>query len=234
MDVRRVYTGLSRRRTSRILPATLVMAKQLTTRQHAVLETIRSWIRERGYPPTIREIGKRLGIKSLRGVTTHLDAIAKKGFLKREPRARSISLVDLMAPFEHALRIPIVGRIRAGEPALAPERVEGHVVVDSGWIGGSSPEPPAQHFALQVRGDRMINAGILDGDYVIVRQQPTAVSGDLVVAILGDDASVARFVTDGERVRLQPEHPTMAPCILPASETPAILGKVVAVFRTVQ
>ena len=150
------------------------MAKKLTTRQQTVLDVIKQWIRTRGYPPTIREMGKQLGIKSLRGVTTHLDAIAKKGFLRREPRARSISLVDVLQPFEQALRIPVVGRIRAGEPALAQEHVEGHVVVDGAWLGGASRTDDVPHFALKVRGDSMINAGILDGDFVIVRQQSTA------------------------------------------------------------
>jgi len=89
------------------------MAKLLTKRQQTVIDVIRAWIKERGYPPTIRELGQKLGIKSLRGVTTHLDAIQKKGFLKREPRARSISLSDLVAPFERAIRVPILGRIRA-------------------------------------------------------------------------------------------------------------------------
>ena len=97
------------------------MAKKLTGRQNTVLETIRGWIREHGYPPTIRELGQRLGIKSLRGVTTHLDAIAKKGFLKRASSARSISLLDLVEPFGRALRIPLVGRIKAGKPVLAQE-----------------------------------------------------------------------------------------------------------------
>jgi repressor LexA len=209
------------------------MARELTKRQHTVLETIRAWIRERGYPPTIRELGKQLGIKSLRGVTTHLDAIAKKGFLKREPKARSISLVDLMAPFEQALRVPIVGRIRAGEPVLAQEQVEGHVVVDGGWIGASPSAQPPQHFALKVCGDSMINAGILDGDYVIIRQQPTADNGEIVVALLGDEATVKRFFKEGDQVRLQPEHPTMEPVVVTPEQAVAVLGKVVAVFRKV-
>ena len=209
------------------------MAKQLTTRQHAVLETIRSWIRERGYPPTIRELGKQLGIKSLRGVTTHLDAIAKKGFLKREPRARSISLLDLVAPFEQALRVPIVGRIRAGTPVLAQEDVESHVVIDGAWIGTSGQPTASEHFALKVRGDSMINAGILDGDYVIVRQQPTAVDGDIVVALLGEEATIKRFFREDDRIRLQPEHPTMEPIIVTKQQPFTILGKVVAVFRKV-
>ena len=213
------------------------MAKQLTKRQHAVLDTIRAWIRQRGYPPTIRELGKLLGIKSLRGVTTHLDAIAKKGFLKREPRARSISLMDLMAPFEQALRVPIVGRVRAGVPVLAEEHVEGHVVIDGGWIGAAastgSPEA-SQHFALKVTGDSMINAGILDGDYVVVRQQPVAQSGEIVVALLGDEATVKRFVKEGDQITLRPEHPTMEPLVVTAGQSLAILGKVVAVFRKIE
>jgi repressor LexA len=206
------------------------MAKQLTKRQTTVLDTIRSMIKQRGYPPTIRELGKQLGIKSLRGVTTHLDAIAKKGFLKRESRARSISLMDLMAPFEQALRVPIVGRIRAGEPILAQEQVEGHVVVDGGWIG-AAPSQETPHFALKVRGDSMINAGIIEGDYVIVRQQPSAEHGDIVVALLGEDATVKRFVKDGDQIRLRPEHPTMEPILITADSPLSILGKVVAVFR---
>ena len=189
------------------------MAKQLTKRQQTVLETIRAWIRERGYPPTIRELGKLLGIRSLRGVTTHLDAIAKKGFLKREPRARSISLSALVAPFEQAIRVPIVGRIRAGEPVLAQEQVEGHVVIDGGWIGASAAPQSAEHFALKVKGDSMLNAGILDGDFVIVRQQQTAENGDIVAALLGEEATIKRFFEEDQPL--------------------AILGKVVAVFRKV-
>ncbi len=207
------------------------MAKHLTNRQQTVLETIRSWVKQRGYPPTIRELGKLLGIKSLRGVTTHLDAIAKKGFLKREPRARSISLLDLVEPFEQALRVPIVGRIRAGEPALAQEEIEGHVVIDGAWIRRPEQPPGTEHFALKVRGDSMITAGILDGDFVIVRRQPAAEQGEIIVALLGDDATVKRLYRDGDRVRLQPEHPTMAPIIVEGETSFRILGKVVAVFR---
>ena len=209
------------------------MAKQLTKRQQTVLETIRAWIRERGYSPTIRELGKLLGIKSLRGVTTHLDAIAKKGFLKRESRARSISLSDLVAPFEQAIRIPIVGRIRAGEPVLAQEQVEGHVVIDGGWLGTTATPGASEHFALKVKGDSMLTAGILDGDFVIVRQQPTAENGEIVVALLGDEATVKRFFKEEDHVRLQPEHPSMEPIIVTKQQPLTILGKVVAVFRKV-
>lgn len=190
------------------------MAKRLTHRQQTVLETIRSWIRERGYPPTIRELGQRLGIKSLRGVTTHLDAIAKKGFLKRESRARSISLLDVVAPFEQAMRVPVIGRIRAGQPSLAVEDVENHLVIDGKWLG-VPPEGSAEHFALKVTGERMIGIGILSGDYVIVRRQPTAANGEIVIVLRGDA-----------------DHPTMEPILLTTPDEATVLGKVVAVFRT--
>lgn len=206
------------------------MAKQLTKRQHTVLEAIRSWIHEQGYPPTIRELGRLLGIRSLRGVTTHLDAIAKKGFLKRESRARSIRLLDLVAPFEQALRIPVIGRVKAGEPVLASQHIEEHVIIDGRWVGTASPETDA-HFALKVRGESMISAGIFEGDYVIVRQQATAANGDIVVALLGEDATVKRFYRDDNRIRLQAEHPTMPPIFVSEPQELKILGKVVAVFR---
>ena len=209
------------------------MAKKLTSRQQTVLDVIRTWVRQWGYPPTIRELGKQLGIKSLRGVTTHLDAIAKKGFLRRDSRARSISLPDLLAPFQQAMRIPVVGKIRAGAPVLAQEHVEGHVVVDGAWLGVSPAAGTAEHFALNVRGDSMINAGILDGDFVIVRQQLTADNGDIIVALLGDEATVKRFFKEEDRVRLQPEHPTMEPLRIPKAQPVTVLGKVVAVFRRV-
>jgi repressor LexA len=207
------------------------MAKQLTKRQHTVLQTIREWIREQGYPPTIRELGQKLGIKSLRGVTTHLDAIAKKGFLKRESRARGIRLLDIMAPFEQAMRIPVVGRVKAGEPVLAEQNVEDHVVIDGKWLGASASPDASAHFALKVRGESMISAGIFDGDYVIVRQQPAAEDGDIVVVLLEEEATVKRFFKEDGRIRLQPEHPTMEPIIVTKPQSLAILGKVVAVFR---
>jgi repressor LexA len=209
------------------------MAKKLTTRQQTVLDIIRNWRKERGYPPTIRELGKLLGIKSLRGVTTHLDALARKGFLRREAKARSISLLDLVEPFERALRIPIVGRIRAGAPVFVQEHVEGHVVVDGAWLGTTPQEGAGQHFALKVKGDSMINAGILDGDHVIVKQQSTAQDGDIVVALLGDEATVKRFFRGSDHIRLQPEHPSMPPLLVSRQQEFSVLGKVVAVFRQI-
>ncbi len=208
------------------------MKRPLTQRQQTVVEAIRAWIRERGYPPTIRELGQRVGIKSLRGVTTHLDAIAKKGFLTRDSRARSIRLEDLVAPFEQALRVPVLGRIRAGTPGVAEEQVEDHVVIDASWLGTSGRSHAHEHFALRVRGDSMSGAGILDGDYVVVRRTPAANNGEIVVALLEDEATVKRFFKEGDHFRLQPEHPTMAPILIPADRPLTLLGTVVAVFRS--
>lgn len=204
----------------------------LTTRQQVVLDAIRDWIEEHGYPPTIRELGKVLGIRSLRGVTTHLDAIAKKGFLKRQHGARSISLIDQAAgKAKDVLKIPVLGRIQAGEPVLAEESIEDHVAIDSNWLGRGVTPGGRDHFALRVRGESMLKAGIIEGDYVIVRQQQTATNGDIVVALLGEEATVKRFYLENNRVRLQPENDSMQPILVPSDSPCSIVGKVVAVFR---
>jgi len=214
------------------------MAKELTERQKHVLQAIQEWITTHGYPPTIRELGKHIGIKSLRGVTTHLEAIAKKGFLTRHRAARGIKLHVESVPtrIEHALRVPIIGRIAAGQPIFAEEHVEGQLTIDAALVG-SGPGAAAesqQHFALKVHGESMVNAGILDGDYVIVRQQSTADNGDIVVALIGDEATVKRFFLDHDHIRLQPAHPTMEPIILSKEQEVTVLGKVIALFRTIQ
>ena len=208
------------------------MSKPLTERQEKVVSTIQFWIQEHGFPPTIRELRSQLGIKSLRGVTTHLDALAKKGALVRKRGARGIRLLvdSAFQAVEHAIRVPILGRIAAGAPLLAEEQIEGQLVVDESLLGKAPSS--AKHFALRVKGESMVEAGILDGDYVIVREQPVAESGDIIVALLGDEATVKRFVKDNDHIRLQPAHPTMEPIILTPQQSITILGKVLAVFRS--
>lgn len=210
------------------------MPKGLTERQKSVLNAIRTWIKEHGYPPTIRELGKLLGIKSLRGVTTHLDAIAKKGHLQRQRSARGIRLLVETASsiVENAIRVPIVGRIAAGQPLLAEESLEGQLVIDESLLGKPDPQSQPSHFALRVRGRSMQSAGILNGDYVIVRQQPSAENGEVVVVLVDNEATVKRFFKEHDHIRLQPENPAMEPIILDKDQPVEVLGKVVAVFRT--
>ena len=257
------------------------MAHDLTQRQQRVVETIQAWIKEHGLPPTIRELGKQLGIKSLRGVTTHLDALVRKGRLVRRRGARGIRVLMDDAPAvigrspaapgtpvgdlavggvpasvglalrasalpsatsppgvvpasvgaAQALRVPIVGRIAAGAPLLAQERLDGELLIDPSRLGAQAGAEAASHFALRVRGRSMQGAGILNGDYVIVRQQPTADNGAIVAALIGEEATVKRFFREGDRIRLQPENPAMEPLLLGADQPVEILGKVVAVFR---
>ena len=210
------------------------MSKALTDRHQLVVSAIRSWITEYGYPPMIRELGHELGIKRLRRVTTHLDAIAKKGYLSRKRGARGIRLLMETATqaITNAVKIPILGRIAAGQPLLAEEHVEGELTIDPTWMGvrGTADEP-SHHFALRVQGQSMIEAGILDGDFVIVRQQPDAIDGQIVAALLGDEATVKRFYRETDRIRLQPEHPTMEPIVVTKDQPCSILGRVVGVFR---
>lgn len=207
--------------------------EQLTERQQVVLDAIRTWTREHGYPPTIRELGQRIGIKSLRGVTTHLETLVRKGYLARNRGARGLRVLigEAAASVESAMRIPILGRVAAGAPLLAQEHVEGQLSLDPSLLGKSALAAGSAHFALKVRGESMVQAAILDGDYVIARQQSDADNGDIVVALIGDEATVKRFVRDDGQIRLQPEHPTMEPILLDRQQSLAILGKVIAVFR---
>ena len=202
--------------------------RTLTQRQEHVVKTIKQWIHEHGFPPTIRELGQRLGIKSLRGVTTHLDALAKKGQLTRSRGARGIRLSASWV--EQVMSVPIVGRIAAGQPLLAEEQIEGRLMVDASRLGEMA-DATHQHFALKVKGNSMQGAGILDGDYVIVRQQPDAQNGDIAAALIGDEATVKRFFKEDNRIRLQPEHPEMEPIMVDADQPVQVLGKIVAVFR---
>ncbi len=208
------------------------MSQFLTERQQHVLQAIRDWIKEQGYPPTIRELGKHLGIKSLRGVTTHLDAIAKKGHLQRKRGARGIRLLG-ESPFdviEQTIRVPIVGRIAAGTPVLAEEQIDGHLVLDASLLG-KAVEYETKHFALRVRGRSMQGAGILNGDYVVVRQQPTVANGEIAAVLIENEATIKRFFKEENRIRLQPDNQAMEPIILEDPQAVTVLGKVIAVFR---
>jgi repressor LexA len=209
----------------------------LTKRQEQTLSYIRQSIEERGYPPTLREIGVHMGIRSTNGVNDHLRALERKGYLRREDmKSRALQLVDDMAaavPGTHEgdlLDVPILGRVAAGLPMFAEENVIDTVRVDRMMVRGGR-----EVFGLRVTGDSMIEAGILSGDYIFVRKQSMAERGDIVVALIGDEATVKYFYPERDYVRFQPANSQMAPILVRASDfrNTMLLGKVVGVFRRI-
>lgn len=200
----------------------------LTDRQQQALDFIKSNIAELGYPPTLREIGTHMGIRSTNGVNDHLKALERKGYLVREElQSRAMRPVD-----EAKVSIPILGRVAAGQPMLAIEQADARVSVDRFFLGSHTSR---DLFCLSVRGDSMIEDGIFDGDYIFVRRQSTPSNGDVVVVMLDGEARCRRFFAEGERVRLQSANAAMAPIYPHRSEFCAadILGTVVGLYRRV-
>lgn len=240
---------------------------ELTARQKQVLQFIQDRIDDWGYPPTIREIGEHLGIKSTNGVADHLKALKRKGYLTQEgmksrtlkpagrapahPRARTAGQGDpdsakigssgrshvygrqdgtipALVGRSASVSVPILGRVAAGEPILAEESAEGSVVVDSFLVGNGE-----KTFALKVVGESMIEDGIFDGDFIFVRKRATANRGDIVVAMIENEATVKRFYPEGDRIRLQPANSSMEPIYVHKADfrDTQILGIVVGVYR---
>ena len=200
------------------------MKKPRGDNQQKILEFIKSEVQTKGYPPSVREIGDAVGLKSTSTVHGHLTRLEKKGLLHRDsmkPRAMEVLGEDLF-PRVSAVPVPLVGRVTAGLPILAEENIEENIALPESMVGEGT------FFVLLVKGQSMITAGILDGDYVVVRQQPDARNGDIVVAMIDDDATVKRFFKENGVFRLQPENPTMQPILVPEV---TILGKVVSLFR---
>jgi len=196
----------------------------VTQRQHRILEFIAETVRERGFPPTVREIGEAVGLTSSSSVHAQLANLERKGLLHKDPtKPRAMTLSE---PRADAVTVPLVGRIAAGSPVLADENVEEHLAVPASYAADHD------HFALNVVGDSMIEAGILHGDVVVVRSQDHARDGDIVAALLPgpaeDEATVKRLGHDGSRVMLIPDNPALSPFEMPDGR---ILGKVVAVLR---
>jgi repressor LexA len=209
------------------------MPRPLTERQQEVLHFIRRRVAEKGYPPSIREIGLEFSIKSTNGVRTILQALERKGEIRRSPMlSRGIELMHPQArPAEIQIplsRIPIVGRVAAGMPIMAEQNVEGVVTVDRDMVSGENT------FALRVRGDSMVGAGIFDGDLVFARPQGDFKRGDIVVAVIGEEATVKYYHPDNGSIRLEPANRYFGP-ILVDRATPGfyIAGRVVGVFRKV-
>jgi repressor LexA len=202
------------------------IGKDLTKRQQEIFDFIKKYSAKYGYPPTVRDIGKAVGLASSSTVHAHLANLEKIGLLRRDPtKPRAIELLDRAAGAVKSVvttsgGLPLVGNVAAGQPILADENVEDHVQVD----------PRAGEYVLTVRGDSMVNAGILAGDLVVVRPQDTATDGDIVVALLGEDATVKRFFRETDHVRLQPENDAMEPI---RSREVQLLGRVVGVLRKV-
>ncbi len=205
----------------------------LTGRQQEILDFLGDYVERHGYPPTVREIGEAVGLASPSTVHAHLANLERAGYLKRDPtKPRALELrrevTAQQASEAEVRRLPLVGQIAAGGPLLAEQNIEDYLAV---------PEPLSRggdEFLLRVRGDSMIDAGILDGDYVVVRRQQTAQNGDIVAALAGadeaaDEATVKRFFREDGRIRLQPENEALEPIF--ASHV-QILGKVVGVFRS--
>jgi repressor LexA len=211
----------------------------LTQRQQQTLEFIRKSIEERGYPPTLREIGEYMGIRSTNGVNDHLRALERKGYLRREDmKSRALKLVEESLPARNfpaamnddgdLLEVPVLGRVAAGLPLYAEENVIDTVRVDRMLVRGGK-----EVFGLRVTGDSMIEAGILNGDYIFVRKQSSADRGDIVVALIGDEATVKHYYPERDYVRFQPANSQMAPILVRASDfkSTMLLGKVVGVYR---
>lgn len=208
----------------------------LTKRQEQTLDFIRESIRGRGYPPTLREIGEHMGIRSTNGVNDHLRALERKGYLRREDmKSRALRLVEddvdqasTEGSSEDVVSIQVLGRVAAGLPIMADENVIDTVQVDRMMVKGGRDV-----FGLKVQGDSMIEAGILNGDYIFVRKQGAAERGDIVVALIGDEATVKYYHPEKDYVRFQPANAAMAPILVRASDfrSTMLLGKVVGVYR---
>lgn len=211
----------------------------LTPRQYQVLEYIRKSIKERGYPPTLREIGSHMGIRSTNGVNDHLRALENKGYLTREDmKSRSLRPTGLHpaedegaeASHDDVVEVKVLGRVAAGLPIQADENLVDTLKLDRGMLPGSG-----EVFGLRISGDSMIEAGILHGDYVFVRRQSTAERGDIVIALIGDEATCKYYYPEKDHVRFQPANAQMAPILVRAVDfrNTMILGIVTGVFRRV-
>ena len=198
---------------------------KISSKQKEILEYIKSQILERGFPPSVRDICEAVHLKSTSSVHSHLETLEKNGYIRRDPtKPRAIEILDDSFNFmrREMVNVPIVGRVAAGEPILAEQNIEEYFPIPTEFM------PNKQTFMLKVRGESMINAGILDGDHVIVQQQSSADNGDMVVALVDDSATVKTFYKEEDHYRLQPQNDAFSPIIVKHCE---ILGKVIGLVR---
>ncbi|MGA1841668.1 MAG: transcriptional repressor LexA [bacterium] len=204
------------------------MTESLTPRQREVLDFLIEHVRSKGYPPTVREIGAHLGISGPKGAKKFLDILERKGHIRRlSGSSRAIEIIGAPArkAQEENFMVPVVGKIRAGMPILAVENLEGEIPVDPYLAKGKDL------FFLKVEGDSMIDAHIQEGDYALIRSQPTAENGDIVAALIREEATLKKFYRQRDRVILKPANPRMKPIIITPESPVTILGKLIAVFR---
>ena len=209
---------------------------ELTERQQEILTFINRSIGDRGYPPTLREIGRQFGIRSTNGVNDHLRALEKKGYLQREDmKSRALRPIDSegnataqSGGSSQMVEVPILGKVAAGQPLLAVRNHEDTVKVDRFFIGQNR-----EVFALRVKGDSMIEAGIFDGDYVFIRKQLQAAAGEIVVAMIEDEATVKRYYPEGDTIRFEPANSSMRAIIVRKRDWKSVnlLGVVIGVYR---
>ena len=199
---------------------------KISTKQREILEYIKQEILNKGYPPAVREICEAVDLKSTSSVHSHLETLEKNGYIRRDPtKPRAIEIIDdnFNLVRREVVNVPLVGTVAAGQPILAVENIDAYYPIPAEYM------PNEQSFMLTVKGDSMINAGIFDGDQVLVKQQATAENGDMVVALIDDSATVKTFYKENGYYRLQPENDNMEPIIITGNLQ--ILGKVFGVFR---
>lgn len=198
---------------------------KISTKQREILEYIKQEILNKGYPPAVREICEAVDLKSTSSVHSHLETLEKNGYIRRDPtKPRAIEILDESFNMlrREMVNVPVVGTVAAGQPILAEQNIDSYFPIPSEYM------PNEQSFILKVKGESMVNAGILDGDSVLVMQQTTARNGDIVVALIEDSATVKTYYKENGHYRLQPENDTMDPIIVDDCK---ILGKVFGVFR---
>lgn len=198
---------------------------KITPKQKEILEYIKKEILDRGYPPAVREICEAVSLKSTSSVHSHLETLEKNGYIRRDPtKPRAIEIIDdtFNLVRREVVNVPMIGTVAAGAPIVAEENIEGYFPIPAEYM------PNAQSFMLKVKGESMINAGIFEGDKIMVKQQSTANNGDIVVALIDDSATVKTYYKENGHYRLQPENDTMEPII---ADDVTILGKVFGIFR---
>ncbi len=202
---------------------------KITVKQQEILEFIKQSILNRGYPPAVREICEAVHLKSTSSVHAHLESLEKNGYIRRDPtKPRAIEILDdnFNLTRRELVNVPIIGTVTAGQPILAVENIESYFPIPPEFVNNS------QTFMLVVRDDSMINAGIFDGDYILVEETRTVHNGEIAVVLIDDSVTVKRFYKEKDYYRLQPENDTMDPIIVPANAPLSIVGRVIGLFRS--